>query len=71
MSEISFDKFWLCGKKSWLPKYLYFFSRYNFQERNMPLILEDIKKLRISNEDTLLDVGCGLGFFFNSIKGFL
>ena len=35
----------------------------------MPLILEDIKKkLRISNEDTLLDVGCGLGFFFNSIK---
>ena len=37
----------------------------------MPLILEDIKnKLRISIEDTLLDVGCGLGFF-NSIKLFV
>ena len=71
MSEISFENFGYVAKKVGYRNIYISSSRYNFQERNMPLILEDIKKkLRISNEDTLLDVGCGLGFFLIPLSFF-
>lgn len=71
MSEISFENFGYVAKKVGYRNISISSSRYNFQEKYMPLILEDIKnKLKISHEDTLLDVGCGLGFFLIPLSFF-
>lgn len=71
MSEISFENFGYVAKKVGYSNVNISSSRYNFQEKHMPLILESIKnKLKISHNDTLLDIGCGLGLFLIPLSFF-
>ena len=71
MSKVSFENFGHVAKKVGYKNITISSSRYNFQEKYMPLILEDIKaKLKISNDDSLLDIGCGLGLFLIPLSFF-
>ena len=71
MSNVSFENFGHVAKKVGYKNINISSSRYNFQEKYMPQILEDIKnKLKISSEDTLLDIGCGLGLFLIPLSFF-
>ena len=71
MSEISFENFGHVAKKVGYRNITISSSRYNFQEKHMPSILENIKnKLKISHDDTLLDIGCGLGLFLIPLSFF-
>lgn len=71
MSEISFENFGHVAKKVGYGNIFISSSRYNFQEKFIPILLNDIKnKLRVSHKDTLLDVGCGLGLFLIPLSFF-
>lgn len=71
MSETSFENFGYVAKKVGYKNILISSSRYNFQQRHMPTVLENVKKkLKISHDDTLLDIGCGLGLFLIPLSFF-
>lgn len=71
MSEVSFENFGHVAKKVGYGNIFISSSRYNFQEKFIPILLNDIKnKLRVSHKDTLLDVGCGLGLFLIPLSFF-
>lgn len=71
MSNISFKNFGYVAEKVGYKNIFISSSRYEFQKKNLPIILENIKKkLKLTNNDTFLDIGCGLGLFLIPLSFF-
>ena len=69
MSNISFQNFGYVAKIVGFKNINISTSRYDFQKKYYPDILTNIlKKLKINKHDVFLDIGCGIGLFFNPNK---